>query len=388
MELKQKGDKAEIGAFKQLKVSLIWTSAVDLDLMAFYKTKDGKAGGVFSDNYAGGSLGDLNNLPYIQLSGDEGIGAAGGDNREELRVTKLDHLEELYICALNFTDASSGTNKVFSNYDARVEVVTDRGESHVVKLDSNNPGPVAVLCKFNSSFMGASINNDSEVMSFERFKTEVPGANALKLASKITLASKGDSFNLKPKEGKELVINLNWNQNPGKSEKRGILGKMFGSGGDAIDLDLGVFFEMTDGTRACVQPLNSGFLQQGAFDEPPYIYHMGDDRTGAWSEGENVKVNLNYLHALRRIHVFTYIYEGVPQWSATDGIVTIKVPGQPVVEVPMGSQQSPHPFCAIASLEIENGGLKVTKLVTFHRSHQECDHHYNWGLKWVAGSKD
>jgi len=57
MELKQKGEKADIGSFNQLKVSLIWTSAVDLDLMAFCKTKDGRTGGVYSDNYSGGSLG-------------------------------------------------------------------------------------------------------------------------------------------------------------------------------------------------------------------------------------------------------------------------------------------------------------------------------------------
>ena len=76
--------------FKQLKVSLIWTSAVDLDLMAFYKTKDGRTGGVYSNNYAGGSLGDLNQFPFIQLAGDEGVGALGGDNREDLRIANLD----------------------------------------------------------------------------------------------------------------------------------------------------------------------------------------------------------------------------------------------------------------------------------------------------------
>jgi len=135
MELKQKGSKADIGAFKQIKVSLIWTSPVDLDLMAFYKTKDGKVGGIYSDNYEGGTLGNLNQFPFIQLSGDEGVGAAGGQNREEMRIVKLDDFEELYICALNFTDASSGADKVFANYDARVEVVTDRGEHHTVSLD-------------------------------------------------------------------------------------------------------------------------------------------------------------------------------------------------------------------------------------------------------------
>ena len=67
MELKQKGANAIIGDFKQLKVSLIWTSPVDLDLMAFYKTKDGRVGGVYSDNYAGGSLGDLNSFPVMRV---------------------------------------------------------------------------------------------------------------------------------------------------------------------------------------------------------------------------------------------------------------------------------------------------------------------------------
>ena len=86
MELKQKGASANLGAFKQLKVSLIWTSAVDLDLMAFYKTKDGRTGGVYSDNYAGGSLGDLNAFPFLQLSGDEGVGATGGANQDGIHT--------------------------------------------------------------------------------------------------------------------------------------------------------------------------------------------------------------------------------------------------------------------------------------------------------------
>ncbi|MBT9146853.1 MAG: hypothetical protein DDT32_00600 [Syntrophomonadaceae bacterium] len=183
MELKQKGDKAVIGDSKQLKVSLVWTSAIDLDLMAFYKTKDGRVGGIYSDNYAGGSLGDLNRFPFMQLSGDEGVGDVGEDNREELRITKPDDFEELYIVALNFTAASSGSDKVFANYDARVEVVTDKGDSHSVALDSRQSGSVAVLCKFTSDFLGISLVNNSDVMAFENFKSVVPGASAIKLAS-------------------------------------------------------------------------------------------------------------------------------------------------------------------------------------------------------------
>ena len=389
MELKQKGQKAEIGAFKQLKVSLIWSSAVDLDLMAFYKTKDGQQGGIYSDNYSGGSLGDLNKFPFIQLSGDEGVGAVGGDNKEDLRIAKLDDFEELYIVALNFTDASSGTNNVFSNYDARVEVVTDRGDNHKILLDSNHPGSVAVICKFSSGLISNSLINDSEVMSFDEFKNRVPGSSNLKLASKVTLESKGDSYDLKPKitQG-ALLINLNWNKTFQVPKKKGFFSKLSVGKVKEIDLDLGCLFEMQDNSKACIQPLNQGFLKQGAFDQPPFIFHLGDDRTGSWSEGENIKINMSHLDKLRRVLIFTFIYEGVPNWTSTDAIVTIKVPGQPVLEIPMGSQADSRGFCAIAMIDFESNHVKVTKLVTFHNGHSDCDHAYSWGLQWVAGSKD
>ncbi|HDN25794.1 MAG TPA: stress response protein [Thioploca sp.] len=385
MELKQKGEQANLGAFKQLKVSLIWTSAVDLDLMAFYKTKDGQVGGVYSDNYAGGTLGDMNQFPFIELSGDEGIGAVGGDNREEMRIVKLDDFDELYICALNFTDASSGA-KVFADYDARVEVITDRGESYKVSLDSRQSGPVAVICKFTGGFISNSIVNDSEVMPLEQFKSKIPGASQLKLASKITLQKKGDTFEIKQKiSSGEILINLNWNQHPQEAQQSGFFAKLLGGGNKGIDLDLGCLFEMRNGEKGAIQPLGDVF---GAFARPPYVFHLGDDRTGAWGEGENMKINLAHINKLKRLLIFTYIYEGVPKWASTDAVVTIKVPSQPVVEVLMGSENDSRGFCAIALLEFEGTDIKVTRLVTFHNGHPECDQTYRWGLKWVAGSKD
>ncbi len=386
MELKQKGTKANIGDFKQIQVSLVWTSAVDLDLMAFYKTKDGRVGGVYSANYAGGSFGSLTQFPFIQLSGDAGVGAVGGDNREDLKIARLDDFEELYICALNFTDASSGANKVFANYDARVTVITDKGESHTVSLDSTQQGQVAVICKFMSGFISNELVNHSQVMSIEQFRREIPGADKLKISSKVTLKSKGDSFQIKQKASTgELLINLNWNQNPSGDKPSGFFGKFLGgSSGQGIDLDLGCLFEMKMGIKGALQPLGNSF---GNFDMPPYILHLGDDRSGAWAEGENMKVNLAHIQELKRILVFTYIYEGVPNWASTDAVVTIKVPGQPVLEVPMGEQMDSRIFCAIAMLEFMGTDIKVSRLVTFHQDHTDCDRTYGWGLKWVAGRK-
>lgn len=386
MELKQKGAKADIGAFKQIKVSLIWTSAVDLDLMAFYKTRDGQIGGVYSDNYAGGSLGNLNQFPFIQLSGDEGVGAGAGDKREEMRIVRLDDFEELYVCALNFTDASSGENKVFANYDARVEVMTDRGEHHTVALDSGQSGSVAVICKFEGGIISNSLINDSEVMSLEDFRSKIPGSSQLKLASKITLKSKGDSYVLKPKvSGGEILINLNWNEKLEGTKQTGLLSKVFGGGSKNIDLDLGCLFEMQNRTKGAIQPLGNAF---GSFDSVPYIFHCGDDRTGAWATGENMKINLAHVSKLKRVLIYTYIYEGAPNWASTDAVITVMIPGQPVLEAPMGSQMDSRPFCAFTMLEFDGGQVNVTKLVSFHDGHPDCDTTYKWGLEWVAGSKD
>ncbi|MHB9130454.1 MAG: stress response protein [Armatimonadota bacterium] len=177
--LASKGDEAYVSV-KQLMVKLQWTANVDLDLMAFYKSKDGRIGGVFSDNYPGGNLGNLNAFPFIQLSGDAGVGATGGDNEEVLRITKLDDIAELYIVTLNYTDASQKLDTIFAAYDGRVVVMDDKGETVEVPLNSSTPGHVAVICKIdNTSAMGAKLINVNDILDLGSFISSIPGANLL-----------------------------------------------------------------------------------------------------------------------------------------------------------------------------------------------------------------
>lgn len=177
--LKKKGEEAYI-SLKQLMVTLKWTADVDLDLMAFYKAKDGREGGVFTDQIPGGSLGSLNDFPFIQHSGDEGVGATGGDNQEQLRITKLDDIAELYVCALNYTDASQKKNVSFNAYDGGVVVMDDKGESVAVPLDSAEAGHVAIIAKIdNTSPMGAKLVNENKIVDLSTFASTIPGANLL-----------------------------------------------------------------------------------------------------------------------------------------------------------------------------------------------------------------
>ncbi len=345
MELKQKGTNAMLGAFKQMKVSLIWTSAVDLDLMAFYKTKDGRVGGVLSDNYAGGTLGDLNQFPFIELSGDAGVGAVAGDNREELRIAKMDDFEELHIVALNFTDASASSDKVFADYDARVEVVTDKGESHTVNLDSRQSGSVAILCKFTSTFMGTSLVNNSEVMRFEDFRAAVPGAAEIKLASKVVLKQKGEKTGL---TGNDFQATLRWKTaidldlhcfyqlKGGSSPSTGILGKLLGSGGSSEKV--GQIY----------------FNRRGNKTSSPWIYLDQDAGIGDVAGDNEENVYFTRLDQIEHALIVANIYNKPnANFAKYDGMVIVRGGGREI-EVPL-TERNPGSWCVIARIDNSTG---------------------------------
>ena len=108
MDLKKKGEEAQLGGIKQFMVTLKWTTAADFDLAALYEGKDGKIGLVYF-----GQLGDLNSYPFMQLSGDEGVGDSGGDNSEEMRVAKIDDLNNIWIICWEWIIAKSITISIF-----------------------------------------------------------------------------------------------------------------------------------------------------------------------------------------------------------------------------------------------------------------------------------
>lgn len=210
----------------------------------------------------------------------------------------------------------------------------------------------------------------------------------------IILEKGGDShrINLEKPIGKpltgEIIINLDWN-------KGGFFKNLFGN---AVDLDLGCFYELRDGKKMLIDGLQFSHgrggnrhhqTRQGCYDNAPYIWHQGDDRGGGSSSGETILVNPNGVSQIKRIIVYTFIYEGVAKWSETNAVVTVKVPGCDDVVVEMGQKYSNKKFCAIAQLDFgTDSSITVKKLVTFHNSHSDCDRAYGWGFNYSPGSKD
>lgn len=178
----------------------------------------------------------------------------------------------------------------------------------------------------------------------------------------------------------EILVNLNWNSKP---QKKGFLASLFS--GSGIDLDLGCLYELKDGRKGAVQALGNTF---GSLNQPPYIALDGDDRTGAAAAGENLRINGNQIANIKRILVYTFIYEGVANWQQADATVTIKYPGAEDLVVKMDSYNSSNIMCGLALLEnVNDETFSVEKLVQFYPGHEALDKAYNWGMRWRAGHK-
>lgn len=189
----------------------------------------------------------------------------------------------------------------------------------------------------------------------------------------ISLEKRGTSFG-------EIVVNLNWSRG---AAKKGFFGAL-GGGSGAIDLDLGCLLELADGTKGVVQALGKVF---GSYQNAPYIALSGDDRTGDVSAGETMRINGAQWAKIRRLAIFANIYEGVPNWGQTDGVVNVTMPDQPPIEVRMTEGRDDKRLCGVVLLENEGGGIKVTRIVDYFRDQSELDRAFGWGLRWGVGRK-
>lgn len=204
--------------------------------------------------------------------------------------------------------------------------------------------------------------------------------------SKVTLTKASPSISLTKQGGArgQLRVNLQWSTGAAP-QKKGLFGRLAGGGG-GIDLDLACLWEFTDGTKGVVQALGNAF--QAPYQGAPIIRLDGDDRSGSAAGGENMFIDLSRTAEIRRILVFTFIYEGTPNWASADGVVTLYPAQGPEIEVRLDESDPGSPTCVIALLENRGGELIVNREVRYIRGGQaDVDRAYGWGMEWARGRK-
>lgn len=130
--------------FTRLTVTLSWTQAIDLDLHALYRTRDGKTGEVYHEN-----RGTLKSFPFIRLDDDAGIGNTGGNNEENLYITSLAEMEYVLIAVNIYQERGFFSlfkkKDNFARYDGKIFIQPDIGQELEIPLSSTESGSWCVV---------------------------------------------------------------------------------------------------------------------------------------------------------------------------------------------------------------------------------------------------
>ncbi|MGE5701671.1 MAG: TerD family protein [Clostridia bacterium] len=269
------------------------------------------------------------------------------------------------------------------------ELYRYKGEWKFSAISSGFNGGLAALCG-NFGVEVAQDHTPTQQSSYNQPlappKVEQPPAPPAPPAppinlTKVELKKKGETISLKKSSGAlgQICVNLNWNRKTKKS-----IGFLGFDKTEGIDLDLGCLYELSDGHKGCIQALGGNF---GEYHDFPFIELDGDDRTGARSDGENLRINGNHVREFDRVLVYAYIYEGVAKWAETDGVVTIKQADNPEIVVRMDVHDPRKIMCAIAMIERTGDTFQIKRLVEYFNGHEQMDRYYGWNMRWAAGSK-
>ena len=199
------------------------------------------------------------------------------------------------------------------------------------------------------------------------------------------LDEEGQSLSVNPAaEGFENIsIGLAWDQMI-RHEKK-LFGLMTVKKVIDVDLDLGCFYELQDGTRGVLQPFGD---QYGSLDSAPFIQLSGDEREGD-EEGDDEFILINGLKwpEIKRVLIYVYIYGGVPNWGMLKPQAHVRVPGESPMIVTLHTTRSELSLCALAMIENVRGGLRLTNHTEYFPGHAEMDRAFGFGLDWEDGEK-
>ena len=209
--------------------------------------------------------------------------------------------------------------------------------------------------------------------------------------SKVTLTKQAPRVSLAKQGGTSgvLRVNLNWEVRKQFTGWGSKFGRAVADHAD-LDLDLCALYELSDGRKGVVQALGNAF---GALRQPPYIHLDGDDRTGAAADGENLTVNLDHKHELRRVLIFVTIYEGARSFAGLHATVTLRPQHGAPIEFSLDECTVPSTVCALALLTNERGDLTVQREARYLvpqrgvSPQRTVDRAYGWGMNWTPGRK-
>ncbi len=144
---------------ENIHVQLNWTRAIDLDLHAFYRCRNGEHRHV---SFRSKQEND------VWLDQDAGIDDKGGQNEENIVVNKLDNIEGILFATHIYGDGAR-----FCDYDGRVVVETSNGDKFTVPLSAQKTGRWCVIAQIDNQ-----LRDKPKVINVNRVFDEEPSLDA------------------------------------------------------------------------------------------------------------------------------------------------------------------------------------------------------------------
>lgn len=152
-----------------------------------------------------------------------------------------------------------------------------------------------------------------------------------------------------------------------------------------IDLDLGILYELKDGTKGAIQAFGD---TMGSFNSPPFLSLSGDERAGdTLGDDEFIYLNGKEWPRFKRILVYVYIYRGAMDWAQVKPQIHIRIPNEKPMVVTLSSHHKGLGLCAIAGIENIRDGMKITNHTEYFPGHAEMDRAFGFGIQWTGGEK-
>lgn len=201
------------------------------------------------------------------------------------------------------------------------------------------------------------------------------------------LGRRGDSLSINPPPDGfgDIRIAAAWDNQmiPDTS----FLGKLFKRQKPAdIDLDLGILYEMQDGSKGAIQAFGK---TMGSYRTPPYLSLSGDEQSGD-SKGDDEFIHLNGKEwpKFKRLLIYVYIYRGAMDWAHVKPQIHLRIPNEKQMVVTLSSHHKSLGLCAIAGIENVRNGMSITNHTEYFVGHAEMDRAFGFGLEWTDGEKD
>jgi hypothetical protein len=168
---------------ERIIVTLSWSTETDLDLCAFFKTKKGNEGGVFSNEYRGrkSDLGFLDKFPFIKHSGDDKEPVLGATSSEEIKIANLDEMESVYILIVNYTAALEEESVTFAEHSGKLVLRSDiEDQSDLeIEINSNDEGQIYYVGKISKDSNAFTLSNEGKVLFMADAFDDIPGFNLI-----------------------------------------------------------------------------------------------------------------------------------------------------------------------------------------------------------------